>query len=101
MTAFVYLLHFERPYPNGRHPQHYLGVAADLDRRLAEHRAGSSKSRLTRACHLLGISVQLVRSWKLPYPKAAFDKERSIKRRKRNYRHLCPECAKGGHHAIQ
>lgn len=45
----VYLLHFARRYPRGRQPQHYIGVAADLDRRMGEHRAGSAKSRLTRA----------------------------------------------------
>lgn len=98
MTAFVYLLHFERPYPGGRKPQHYLGVAADLETRVREHQAGSSKSRLTRACHLLGIAVQLVRSWKHPYPKAAFDRERRIKTAKQSYRRLCPICRKISSH---
>lgn len=92
MSAFVYLLHFERPYPGGRRPQHYLGVCRDLEVRVAEHKAGSSKSRLTRACLEKGIGVALVRSWKAPYPKAAFDRERTIKRRKRAYAAICPVC---------
>lgn len=92
MTAFVYLLHFERPYPAGKHPQHYLGVAANLEERVREHQAGSSKSRLTRACRLAGIAVQLVWSRKHPYPKAAFDRERRIKQSKKSYSRLCPLC---------
>lgn len=92
MTVFVYLLHFEQPYPNGRHPQHYLGVARDVEERLGEHQSGSSKSRLTRACRERGIEVELARSWKFPYPKKAFDFERKIKQRKRSYSHLCPTC---------
>lgn len=63
-----------------------------MEKRIAEHQAGSSKSRLTKACHEKGISVALVRRWKLRYPKAAFDRERKEKARKRSYRHLCPTC---------
>lgn len=95
MTAFVYLLHFDRPYPGGRRPQHYLGVCADLEARMRDHQNGSSKSRLTRACHEKGIVVALARLWKKPYPKAAFDFERKVKARKRSYRHLCPVCSPG------
>lgn len=94
MTAFVYLLHFAEPYPNGKQPQHYLGVAQDVEQRLREHQAGSSKSRLTRACKVQGIAVHLARSWKFPYPKAAFDRERKIKAAKKNYSRLCPCCQK-------
>lgn len=92
MTAFVYLLHFDRKYPGGQNPQHYLGVTADMDKRMAEHQAGSSKSRLTRACKLKGIGIALARVWKKPYPKAAFDFERAIKARKVSYAALCPTC---------
>lgn len=93
MASFVYLLHFDRPYPGGQKPQHYLGVCADLPKRLSEHQAGSSKSRLTRACYEKGISVSLVRLWKRPYPKSAFDFERKVKARKESYRYLCPHCS--------
>lgn len=88
----LYLLHFDRRYPGGRNPQHYLGVAHDAAARLAEHRAGNSKGRLTRACAQRGIPVELVRVWRFPYPKAAFDREREIKRQKKNYSRLCPIC---------
>jgi hypothetical protein len=68
MTAYVYLLHFEKPYPNGRHPQHYLGVAQDVEDRILEHRAGSSKSRLTRACVALGDQDLLRQEVDVPLP---------------------------------
>lgn len=96
--AYVYLLHFSRRYPGGQNPQHYLGVARDADARLIEHRAGSSKSRLTRACREKGIKVDLVRTWTFPYPKAAFDREREIKRQKSSYARLCPVCTPSQHH---
>src|ERR1043166_3514724 len=92
MTCYVYLLHFSERYPNGRQPQHYLGVARDLEHRFREHQAGSTKSRLTRACVGLGITVHLVTQWKFRYPKAAFDHERKLKRKKRSYAHICPTC---------
>lgn len=90
--AFVYLLHFSERYPNGKRPQHYLGVARDLDQRLREHQTGSSKSRLTRACVQRGITVHMVRHWKFRYPKAAFDHERKLKRRGGGYARICPTC---------
>lgn len=88
--AYVYLLHFD--HPGGRHPQHYLGVARDVDQRFAEHCRGSSKSRLTRACHEKGIGVRLVWSKKFRYAKAAFDYERAVKQRKKSYACMCPAC---------
>lgn len=90
--AFVYLLHFSTPYPGGKRPQHYLGVAVNAEDRFAEHLAGSSKSRLTRACKEKGVELQLVRTWTHPYPKEAFDRERAIKAQKKNYARLCPLC---------
>lgn len=98
MTAFVYLLHFSQRYPGGQNPQHYLGVARNADDRLVEHHAGSSKSRLTRACREKGITVELVRTWTHPHPKSAFDRERALKAQKRNYSRLCPICTPSLHH---
>jgi predicted GIY-YIG superfamily endonuclease len=92
MTAFVYLLHFDRPHPNGRNPRHYLGVTQNVDDRVAEHSEGSSKSCLTRDFFLRGIGFVVAKTWKHPYPKAAFDRERRIKRQKKNYSHICPIC---------
>lgn len=96
--AQMYLLHFSSRYPGGQKPQHYLGVAVSADARFIEHKAGSSKSRLTRACKERGIDVDLVRTWNFPYPKAAFDRERAEKRRKEGYARLCPICTPKLHH---
>jgi predicted GIY-YIG superfamily endonuclease len=40
----VYLLHFTSPY---RHARHYRGWTADLDARLAQHRAGQGARLMT------------------------------------------------------
>lgn len=82
----VYLLHFDEPYPRGHRPQHYLGIAKDLDTRLAEHRSGSSKSRLTRALKALGIGFVVARTWE-----GGFKLEKELKRRHRPAS-LCPIC---------
>lgn len=87
----VYLLHFDRPYPRGKHPQHYLGVAADFDQRMREHRSGSSKGRLTRALYHAGIGFTVVRTWEFKVAYAAFNKERELKKQ-RNHARFCPTC---------
>lgn len=78
----VYLLHFDVPY---RHAQHYLGYASNLDRRLAEHRAGHG-ARLMEVVNAAGINWALVRTW---------DGDRKLERRLKN-RHkasgICPIC---------
>lgn len=92
--TYVYLLHFDQPYPNGRKPQHYLGVASDLETRMAEHRRGSAKSRLTRAFALAGIAFTIVRTWRFEEAKDAFDHERKLKARKKSYACFCETCSK-------
>jgi hypothetical protein len=58
----VYLLHFDQPY---RHARHYQGWAADLERRLAEHRAGGqAAARLMQVIHAEGIGCTLARTWR-------------------------------------
>ena len=81
-TSIVYLLHFDRPLP---HARHYLGSTADLDARLAEHRAGHG-ARLLEVITDLGIDFQLARTWP-----GGRDVERRLKRRKEGPR-LCPVC---------
>lgn len=95
MTAHVYLLHFDRPYPAGRRPRHYLGVAADLDRRVADHRRGNpgKGGSLTRALKAAGIEFKLARSWAFETADEAFEFERKLKRRRRHSAH-CPDCKK-------
>lgn len=79
----VYLVHLQRPY---RHERHYLGWAADVQRRLAEHRAGDG-SPLLRAAAAAGIGFDVVRTW----PGTRFD-ERRLHRFKNTPARLCPIC---------
>ena len=82
MPGTVYLLHFTQPY---RHARHYLGWAADLDLRLAEHRAGRG-ARLTQVIRAHGIDFTLALS--LPGDRGL---ERALKRRHASPT-LCPIC---------
>jgi predicted GIY-YIG superfamily endonuclease len=79
----VYMLHFDQPY---KHARHYVGWAADLAERLAEHAAGRG-ARLTQVVRDAGISWQLSRTW--PGSRAT---ERDIKDR-RNTPAMCPVCS--------
>ena len=78
----VYLIHFDEPY---RHARHYLGVAQNLDNRLAEHRQGSG-ARLMQVVGEAGIGWQVARTW---------TGDRKLERHLKN-RHdapgLCPLC---------
>lgn len=85
----VYLLHFERRYPAGRRPGHYLGsTPRTVADRLADHQAGTG-ARLTAVVAAAGIGMRVARTW--PGGRA---EERRLKRRRAPAR-LCPEC-KGG-----
>lgn len=79
----IYLVHLHRPY---RHARHYLGWASDVQRRLAEHRAGCG-SPLLRAAAAAGIRFEVVRTW----PGTRFD-ERRLHRFKNTPARLCPIC---------
>lgn len=79
----IYLVHLHQPY---RHARHYLGWAADVERRLAEHRAGCG-SPLLRAASAAGISFDVVRTW----PGTRFE-ERRLHRFKNTPARLCPTC---------
>jgi predicted GIY-YIG superfamily endonuclease len=58
-TGVIYLLHFERRY---QHAAHYMGWAADLEQRLAEHTAGHG-ARLLAVVKAAGITWTLSRTW--------------------------------------
>lgn len=79
----VYLLHFDRPY---RHARHCTGMAADLDVRLAAHRAGRG-ARLIEVVTAAGIGFQVARLW----PGEGRAKERRLKRSGGASRY-CPMC---------
>lgn len=78
----VYLLHFDAPY---KHAKHYLGIAKDLDARLAQHAAGQG-ARLTQVVRQAGITWQLARTWK-----GDRQRERALKKQGGASR-LCPVC---------
>lgn len=79
----VYLIHFAQPY---YHAQHYVGYAADVEKRLAQHKSGRG-ARLLRTLNVHGIDYTVARVW----PDGGKELERKIKRNK-NARVLCPIC---------
>ena len=79
----VYLIHFERPY---KHAQHYIGYAADIDKRLAKHSSGNG-ARLIKVIQDHGIEWCVVKIWK----DKGRDFERKLKKQKNAWRH-CPIC---------
>ena len=77
MTGYVYILHFDQPLA---HARHYTGATANLPTRIAEHRSGSNGGRLPRVFRALGVGFQVGRVEEYDDHKAAFRRERQIKR---------------------
>lgn len=81
----LYLLHFE---PRYEHAGHYLGFAESIERRVAEHLAGGSRSSpLVRAAREAGCAVTLERVW--------LGGDRTLERRlkrQHNLARVCPAC---------
>lgn len=87
MAMTIYLLHFERRISPRHTTQHYLGIAKDLEARLADHASGQG-ARLTQVAVERGISWTVVRTWK---------GDRTFERRLKNRKHanyLCPLCGR-------
>lgn len=89
----VYLICFDKLFgtPDKRadfqpRVRHYLGYADDLDRRIAEHKAGAG-SHLTRAAVKAGIELRVAQVW----PGADRSFERALKNQK-NAKRFCPLC---------
>jgi hypothetical protein len=59
IVGTVYLLHLSRPY---KHAGHYVGFTTSLERRLSQHRRGST-SPLLRCAVAEGIELVLARTW--------------------------------------
>jgi anti-sigma regulatory factor (Ser/Thr protein kinase)/predicted GIY-YIG superfamily endonuclease len=78
----IYLIHLNRPY---KHAKHYLGWAADLDARLAQHQNGTG-ARLLQVARNNGISWQLARTWQ-----GDRHRERQLKNQGGRSR-MCPVC---------
>ena|SRR5947209_4238689 len=83
----VYLLHFTRGHPNGRHPRHYIGYSPSLRRRINGHRDGSSYAKYPRAMLAAGIRFRVARVW----VGAAVTLEKRLKAYKK-VRDYCPIC---------
>lgn len=81
-----YLLHFSEPYPGGTAPQHYLGWAEDVERRVEEHRKGQG-AKLCLHVAAQGIQLDVVRVWEGGDRKL----ERELKRAHRPALY-CPHC---------
>jgi predicted GIY-YIG superfamily endonuclease len=79
----VYLLHFDEPY---EHARHYLGWAASIRARVAQHRRGNG-ARLMAVITAAGIGFEVARTW----PGADRTLEAALKRR-HNTPRLCPLC---------
>jgi predicted GIY-YIG superfamily endonuclease len=92
-VSTVYLLHFNERYPAGRRPGHYLGVARDFQKRMAEHRRGNpgKGGSLTRALAARGIGFLVAQTWEFEDSDDAFAWERGLKRSRHHHR-LCPIC---------
>ena len=89
MTYVVYLLHFDRFIPGGRN-RHYIGISNDLDRRIAQHKAGNS-GPIFAIARDWGIQFEVVRTWKFEDVQEAHDMERWLKEM-RNAPKYCPCC---------
>lgn len=87
--GFLYLLHFERPLDNQRHPnRHYLGYTPRaVAKRVERHRQGRAGVTFTRVAFERDIGFELVREWK----GASQADERRIKRQ-HNLPRFCPRC---------
>lgn len=82
----VYLLHFERPISPNHTCQHYIGMANNLEARIAHHRKGTSKVRLLEVAKERGIGFVVARTWE-----GGKELERELKNRKKASE-LCPIC---------
>jgi hypothetical protein len=82
-------LHFDEPIGDTSKPtgfaQHYTGTAADLEARLAEHRAAPDP-KIIQAVQRKGIGWQLARTWP-----GGRQRERQLKNQGGARRH-CPVC---------
>lgn len=84
MAGYVYLIQLASPLGGERHKaQFYLGSAGDLNKRLAQHRAGTGAAML-RAANQKGIEYQIIKSIRLPTIAAARALEKRLKRRQKN-----------------
>lgn len=81
----MYLLHFDHAY---KHAGHYLGWSTNIGHRIAQHRQGKSRCKLTKVAAEAGIQMTLARTW------VGADRtfEAHLKNHYKNNRRLCPIC---------
>jgi hypothetical protein len=92
----VYLLHYVRPYPNGRQPQHYIGYARNVKRRVQQHATGTSRARLPTVMYERGIPFIVARIW----PDGDLALERRLHRWNKPAA-LCPTCGFSRRRGVQ
>lgn len=61
-VGYIYMYHFDKPYPAGCRPQHYIGFAKNVELRELRHLAGNG-ARLLQVVHEYGIGWTLVKVW--------------------------------------
>jgi hypothetical protein len=86
-TDGVYVLHFDRRYPNGRQPGHYTGWSPNIELRVDMHRRGKSRARLMEVIKEAGIGFEVA----LVIEGATRPHERWLKRKGGAARY-CPIC---------
>lgn len=88
--GYVYLLHFDAPVcaTHNKRARHYLGYAADVSAREAEHRtAGARAVGITRAAAERGVTFVVARVWS-----NATKRLENQLRRLHHSPQLCPIC---------
>lgn len=88
MSAFVYLLHFDRPY---KHARHYVGFTegASVYPRITDHEEGRG-ARLMSVIRGAGIFFTVSRVWKFDHAADARAREKRIKYKAAT--RFCPIC---------
>jgi predicted GIY-YIG superfamily endonuclease len=87
----VYLLHFEQEIGNAAlahaKARHYLGSTQDLEKRIEEHKSGTSNCSIVRAFRKRGIRFCVAITWNV-----GRDFEKYLKKSQKNSLKLCPIC---------
>lgn len=73
--AYLYILHFDVPL---HHAAHYVGVTADLEKRLEKHRSGRG-AKILKAVQSLGGTWRLATVYEIAEIKDMYRVEKKVK----------------------